>query len=243
MPTNKTIKFHLIHDFPDQIVLPPVPSKKVVPPWFKNIAPKVEDDTLGTISSVKRCMPFLDAMTAGYTMLFHMDVVIELTSDNIIRLPFIDDHHKMLCEKWKPIESHPSSQVKGSAFENMKILKYMNPWIIETPKDYSVLYLPCINRLESPIIPLTGLVDSDVYNNVVNIPFLHTDLEPGGKPVIIPAGTPICQVIPVKRDNWTQKVTVLDKHELKRTESQRKTMDEDRQDYYMRKLHEKKGYD
>ena len=46
--------------------------------------------------------------------------------------------------------------------------------------------------------------------------FLHTDLEPGGKPVIIPAGTPICQVIPVKRDNWTQKVTVLDKQELKR---------------------------
>ena len=67
--------------------------------------------------------------------------------------------------------------------------------VIETPKDYSTLFVPCINRLESPIIPLTGLVDSDVYDNVVNIPFLHTDLEPGGKPVIIPAGTPICRFL------------------------------------------------
>ena len=242
MPTNKTIKFHLIHDFPDQIVLPPVPSKKVVPTWFKNITPKVEDDKLGKISSVKRCMPFLDAMTAGYTMLAHMDIIIQLTPDGTIHLPFIDDHHQMLVEKWKPIESHPASQVKGSAFENMIILKYMNPWIIETPKDYSVLYLPCLNRLESPIIPITGLVDSDVYNNVVNIPFLHTQLEPGGE-VLIPAGTPICQIIPVKRDNWTQKVTVLDKQELKNVNRMRTKMDEDREDYYMRKLHEKKGYD
>ena len=83
MPTNKTIKFHLIHDFPDQIVLPPLPSKKVVPTWFKNITPKVEDDKLGKISSVKRCMPFLDAMTAGYTMLMHMDVVIQLTPEGV----------------------------------------------------------------------------------------------------------------------------------------------------------------
>lgn len=241
--SNKTIKFHLIHDFPDQIVLPPVPSKKVVPPWFKQIPPKVEDKKLGKISSVKRCMPFLDAMTAGYTMLVHMDIVIQLLPDGTIHLPFIDDHHKYLVEKWKPIESHPASQVKGSAFENMTILKYMNPWVVETPKNYSALFVPCINRLESPIIPLTGLVDSDVYGNVVNIPFLHTDLEPGGKPVIIPAGTPICQIIPVKRDTWSQKVTVLDKQELKNVSRMRKTMDESREDYYMKNLHEKKGYD
>ena len=73
--------------------------KKLYPTWFKNITPKVEDDKLGTISSVKRCMPFLDAMTAGYTMLVHMDVIIQLTSDGVIHLPYIDDHHQMLTEK------------------------------------------------------------------------------------------------------------------------------------------------
>jgi len=241
MPTNKTIKFHLIHDFPDQIVLPPIPSKKVVPNWFKNLGPKVHDENLGKVSSVKRCMPFLDAMTVGYTLLMHVDVLIELHEDGKVHLPYLDDKHKKLIEKWSPIETHPSSQVKGSAFENLKILKYMNPWVIETPKDYSLLFLPCINKLESPIIPLTGLVDSDVFKNVVNVPFLHTELEPGGK-VFIPAGTPICQIVPIKRDNWTQKITLLDKREIKDVTRQRETMDKDREDYYMKHLHQKKGY-
>ena len=164
MPTNKTIKFHLIHDFPDPDRTPPVPSKKIVPTWFKSIPPKVEDNKLGKISSVKKVYAFLDAMTAGYTMLFHMDVIIEVKPNGEIHLPYIDDTHKMLVEKWKPIESHPSTQVMGSAFQNMTILKYMNLGLSKL-KDYSVL-LPCINRLESPIIPLVGLVDSDVYGNV-----------------------------------------------------------------------------
>jgi len=240
--SDKTIRFKLIHDFPEQIVLPPVPSKKVVPPWFKNIPPKVEDPKMGKISSVKRCMPFLDAMTAGYTMLMHMDVRIQLREDGKVIIPFIDKHNEMLISKWNPIESHPSSQVQGAAFAHMNILKYMNPWVIETPKDYSVLFLPCSNRLESPIIPLVGLVDSDNYHNVVNIPFLHTQLEPGGE-VLIPAGTPICQIIPVKRDNWKTRVSYLDNKDIKTTQKLRKVMDGDREDYYMRKLHNKKNYD
>jgi len=241
MPTNKTVKFHLIKDFPDQIVLPPLPSKKLVPSWFKHIPPKVEDPKLGEIQSVKKCIPFLDAMTAGYTLLAHMDIMIELAEDGSIKLPYLDDHHKMLSEMWKPIERHPGSQVQGAVFQNMTILKYMNPWIIETPKDYSMLFLPPINQLENPIIPIVGLVDTDGYDNVINIPFIHTQLEPGN-PVFIPAGTPICQMIPIKRDNWSQKVTVLDKQELKKVERLRTKMDEDREDYYAKKLHVKKGY-
>ena len=108
MPTNKTIKIHLIKDFPDQLVLPPLPSKKLVPSWFKHIPPKVEDPKLGEIQSVKKCIPFLDAMTSGYTLLAHMDILIELGEDGSIKLPYLDEHHKMLSERWKPIERHPA---------------------------------------------------------------------------------------------------------------------------------------
>lgn len=241
MPTSKTVKFHLIHDFPDQIVLPPIPSKKVVPTWFKHIPRKVDDPRLGNIQSVKACMPFLDAMTSGYTLLAHMDILVELKEDDTIRLPYIDDQHQKLVEKWRPIERHPGSQVQGAVFQNMTILKYMNPWVIETPKDYSMLFIPPANQLENSIIPLVGLVDTDDYPNVINIPFIHTELEVGN-PIFIPAGTPICQMIPVKRDTWTQKVTVLDKQELKNVQRMRTKMDKDREDYYAKNIHEKKGY-
>lgn len=239
--SDKTIKFHLIKSLPEDLVLAPVASKKLIPEWFKHIPPKV-DNNGEEIPSVKKCIPFLDAMSMGYTLLMHVDVVIQQLENGEIRLPYIDKEHKQVLEAHKPIETHPSIQAMGSVFESMPILKYMNPWTIETPKDYSLLFLPPINRLENPIIPLVGFVDTDTYINVVNIPFIHTGLEPG-KQVVIPAGTPICQIIPIKRDNWSSKVTLYDNRQLKAVEKQRKQMWADvRDDYYAKHLHKKKGY-
>ena len=70
------IKFHLVQDFPDQLVLPPLPSKKLIPDWFKKIPAHNEDDW-----TVKKCVPFIDAMGAGYTLLSHMDIYIYQKED------------------------------------------------------------------------------------------------------------------------------------------------------------------
>jgi len=237
---KKTIKFHLINDFPEDLILPPIPTKRIAPDWFKQIPPKVMHSG-DKVSSVKKCMPFLDAMTAGYVLLTHVDILIKQLDDGSIRLPYLSKRHELLLNAWKPIETHPSAQVKGSPFENMTILKYMNPWIVETPKDYSAMFMPLANRLESPIIPLSGYVDTDTHHNVVNIPFLHTNLSPGND-VMIPAGTPICQIVPVKNAEWSTKVTLFDSKEVKKVKKMRNQMDKDREDYYAKNLHKKKGY-
>ena len=70
------IKFHLVQDFPDEVVLPPVASKKLIPDWFKKIPPHNEDDI-----TVKKCVPFVDAMSVGYTIVNHMDICIWQTKD------------------------------------------------------------------------------------------------------------------------------------------------------------------
>ena len=46
---------------------------------------------------------------------------------------------------------------------------------------------------------LPGIVDTDTYTNPVNFPFQLNDPSFRG---LIPAGTPICQVIPFRRDSW-----------------------------------------
>jgi len=46
---------------------------------------------------------------------------------------------------------------------------------------------------------LPGIVDTDKYNSPVNFPFILNDIKFTG---LIPAGTPIAQVIPFKRDSW-----------------------------------------
>ena len=73
MPTNKTVKFHLIKGFPDQITLPPLASKKLMPQWFKNIPQFVKHND-DEIQSVKKCIPFLDAFTSGYIIPFQTDI-------------------------------------------------------------------------------------------------------------------------------------------------------------------------
>jgi len=46
---------------------------------------------------------------------------------------------------------------------------------------------------------LPGIVDTDAYNAPVNFPFVLRDPKMDG---LIPAGTPIIQAIPFKRESW-----------------------------------------
>ena len=108
----------------------------------------------------------------------------------------------------------------------------MSPWIIETPPEYSTLFLPPINRLEIPIIPLVGLVDTDTYFNNVNIPFIHTAMQPDEEKHIIPAGTPICQVIPFKREEWKAEYTWLNRDSLDKQKEEREKITSERVDWY-----------
>jgi|SRR6056300_691881 hypothetical protein len=229
------IKFHLVQDFPKTLVLPPLPSKKLIPDWFKKIPPNNKNDL-----TVKKCVPFIDAMGAGYTILSHMDIYIYQTTDKQVRIWTPDKELEELSKRWPPIETHPGRQFPGSPMTGYTVLKFMSPWIVETPPEYSTLFLPPINRLEIPLVPLVGLVDTDSYYNNVNIPFIHTALEPDEKKHMIPAGTPICQVIPFKRDEWKAEYTWTEQEQIDKQQEERKKITKERLDWYKNHAHQKK---
>ena len=56
---------------------------------------------------------------------------------------------------------------------------------------------------ESVFTILDGIVDTDQYKAPVNFPFVLNDVKWEG---IIPAGTPMAQVIPFKRESWEHKI-------------------------------------
>jgi hypothetical protein len=64
------------------------------------------------------------------------------------------------------------------------------------------LFISPLHR-ETPIIALPGIVDTDIYRAPVNFPFVLRDPKMSG---LIPAGTPIIQVIPIKRDQWQMEI-------------------------------------
>jgi hypothetical protein len=234
---KKQIEFNLLYNIPSKYIIPPIPAKKATPEWLKNIPTQYN-----SIDTVKKCIPFIDAITVGYILLNHIDIVVTMAADGSIRLPFHNDEHKHVLEAFPPIETHASAQAKNSPFESFTILKYMSPWYIKTPKDYSLLFVPLINRIESSIIPLSGLVDTDSFKNVVNIPFIHTAFEKPGDTIIIPAGTPICQIVPIRRDDWSTKVTLLDAVTINEVISYREKINKDRKDWYKNNAHRKKSF-
>jgi hypothetical protein len=81
----------------------------------------------------------------------------------------------------------------------------MPAWCIKTPKGYSSVFTHPINRPDLPFYTLGGVIDTDKWGEAGSHPFL---LKKGWEG-IIPAGTPIIQIIPFKREGWVNKVNRL----------------------------------
>lgn len=173
-------------------------SNEVVPDWYKNIPSraklrskdKVEDLT------IKRCIPVLDAFTSGYTLVTTEDYIFEYDKKNDVTN--IKGGKNIMN---KSITMHPIAQI-GDMPVSPEFIKYAykwsNPYLIKTPKGYSTLFTHPLNQPDLPFYTLTGVVDTDTYIMPVLFPFLMKNNFSG----TLPAGTPIVQIIPFKRDDW-----------------------------------------
>lgn len=178
----------------------PAPASRFVPNWYKRLASVVPDDGKNfPTPTVKRCMPFLDAMTAGY--IIPLPAAMRVVADEIgnINFSWVDD-------EWKAIEQHHGAQIAGTPHENTPAFKFISPWVVKLPAGYSALFVHPLNRGDLPFECYSGVVELDTYHNEVNFPFRWTQFPYDG---ILEAGTPIGQIIPFKREDWSNEVRRL----------------------------------
>lgn len=173
----------------------PQPASKFIPEWYKGMesyigGDKKPDGNAGTSATLKRCMPVFDAIVSGYIITSPADVWVSLK----------DGQQYFEWSTLGLISFHPIEQAPDHPARNKHAYpKWNNHWSIRTPKGYSTLFMQPMHR-ESLFTILPGIVDTDEYYAPVNFPFVVNDPEFEG---LIPKGTPIAQVIPVKRDDWT----------------------------------------
>lgn len=194
------IKFHPSTEVADQIMEEPKSAAKFLPDWYKKISTFIANDSdnpklpnLKSNLTSKACIPLLDAYTAGYIITLPCDILA--TKDQ--RYP----HRLMWDVSWAAITEHSRFQYQGfnlpSEYEP-DAFKWEAYFTVETPPGYSCYFMHPANRLDLPFYTLSGLVDTDNYKLPVNLPFfLRKDFEG-----IIPKGTPIAQIIPIKRESW-----------------------------------------
>ncbi|NBU22879.1 MAG: hypothetical protein EBS38_03055 [Actinobacteria bacterium] len=70
--------------------------------------------------------------------------------------------------------------------------------VIELPSGYSLLVTHPNNRFDLPFLTLSGIVDADGLMTSGRLPFFIKS----GFSGVIPKGTPICQILPFKREAW-----------------------------------------
>jgi hypothetical protein len=176
----------------------PKPAKLYAPKWYKDIKQDkgINTDLNGDAvdsGALKRCMPFLDGLTSGYIQETWTDIHIKRENGLI-------NYTYPLGPEIINIRDSVSIDISDIYYPLEFIWKIM--WFPKLPKGWSMLFTSPTNRLDLPFTSLTGVMDSDHFNhaspNGGNYPFyVHRDFEG-----IIPAGTPMYQMIPIKRERW-----------------------------------------
>jgi hypothetical protein len=198
----------------------PRPAYKTMPDWYRTIDGVVEGH-----ETIKKCVPFLDAMMAGYSIVTTADV-------------YYDSQGFQEISKMPMVTNHLPQQIQGipipSEYSPMPY-KWINLFSINTPKGYSTLFTHPLNRIDLPFYTLSGVVDTDKFPVEINFPFFIKKDFSG----IIPAGTVIAQAIPFKREDWE---TDFDENEQAKLPIDIHTMHNPPFGYYKRKFWSRKKY-
>lgn len=179
----------------------PTPSIGHVPEWYKaikrNYQPSQREIERNWRTkflpqgTVKKCIPVLDAFGAGYIYSTPIEVMYDLDSGLFINSADIE-----------LVQPHEFAQIDGWKMSNEFIpfaYKWRNFNIIKTPPGWSCLFTHPLNRTDLPFYTLSGVVDTDKHPAPIHFPFfMKKGFE--GK---IEIGTPIVQIIPFKRADWS----------------------------------------
>lgn len=194
----------------------PVPERAIrfAPDWFRRLDREMGmPDANGMPGlTAKACAPMTDAFALGYMIPLPFDVLFAVPEDRIsIQLGWSSD------VPFQPIEQHHPGQIGAPAppFEHVMPLKFVNPWRIKVPPGYSVLFSQPFSRPDLPFTCFSGMVDCDRFDTTINFPFAWTG--PVGEH-LLPAGTPIAQLVPIRRDTLVKRSQARGASEAERAE-------------------------
>ena len=217
-----------------EAVLPrPIPAVAGLPDWFKAMPQKAFNPTMGgETHTVKKCPPFIDAMTYGFLIPLAMDLEVrdgEFTWNFDVPKGIVSEY------SYSPIGFHDPSQIVGTPFfdEDRFIIKFNNLWSIEAPPGYSIMFTHPVNRTDLPFTTLAGFVDCDTFRDTP-VAFPARWHDPGFNGVL-PKGTPVAQCLILKRESLDLRFEALSEEATTRLIEMKKTLDRET-DVYRRRF-------
>lgn len=186
----------------------PKQSARFVPKWYKaQPGNKGDDQMIPAIgvaaSTVKRCMPIFDGMTAGYMLSAPCDIHLDATNPDRLEwsIPMALQGMKADMFAFHSPEQYENYPVDPEKYHK-QIFRIMPGWAVGTDDGYSTLYTNPYHSDDSPLWAFGAIVDTDKFVTEGHLSFLVKKDFKG----IIKQGTPIAQLIPFKREAWESEI-------------------------------------
>jgi hypothetical protein len=200
------ISFLPSDEYVSRYVPHPKPAKNCIPDWYKKIpAVKENEQKMSNgkmkidLSALKACMPFIDALGAGYIQETWTDIEIGKVNEQL-------EYNFPLGPDIMKLRKNVNVSLSFAYFEAEFV--WQSVWRPKLPEGYSILITHPLNRLDLPFTTMTGIIDADEFyhTRTGSIPFFIHNSFTG----VIPVGTPMFQMIPIKRDVWESVVEPFD---------------------------------
>lgn len=198
----------------------PIPSNDLIPQWWRDGESFINKNDYSLniknkkdrAPGMKSCIPFLDAMGAGYLLTTWAD--LEITENNYGKIKYryvkkdkdgfwIEDdsmkNYDLIGERTGPI-GHTIPRPHEHSDNHFT---WKSKWGFKMPKGWSMIVTHPMNQYDLPFFTLSGIIDSDRFTPNGNMPFFLRK----GWTGVIEKGTPFAQLIPVKRSSWVAKIT------------------------------------
>ena len=243
------IKFEYVN--PLAQLYPPLPAKRMLPEWYKNISAYSHPFTKGAAAkelnqmqtdhagTVKKCMPVMDYITSGYILRNFIDISITREWPKGEEDCHIVTKH---AAQLNPIAFHSPNQMPIPEIDELSyIYKFVGYWTVRTPPGYSTLFYQPHYFFEKRFTVMPAIVDTDVFEEPVSFPFVWNDKGHTRQDYEIEAGTPLVVALPFKRDEFQHSIAERKSSgKPTRTEILLRTVLEN---MYKKFFHQKKKYD
>ena len=182
----------------------PVLAKSYMPEWWKKA--KVGMDIRNKrLTTIRACPAMDDWLKSGWYLVANRDLQVKFgrsdETDSDHSRNWVVDNGRYASP------SHPADQM-CNAFHYLgedgpikDAFKMSNPWNITTPSGYSCLYLDPFLFQNKFFATWQGIIDTDTFNkNMDNAQIIFYPRVNHSFTIL--KGTPLCQVIPYKREDW-----------------------------------------
>ena len=201
------VKFYPFGAQTASFVPKPIPATKNIPDWYKRQRGEVDDSTGipqgNATSTIKRCMPIYDSLSAGYILSMPVDIYIDAT--NPLKLEW-NIPLPMHGFKGDLVASHDRRQYDQYPYDRKTyhddLLRIMPFWSVGTDEGYSTMFMHPWHSDTTPLHAIGAVIDTDRFISDGHFSFLVDRSFKG----IIKQGTPIVQVIPFKRDSYEMEI-------------------------------------